>query len=109
MFYRCFFYAQYHSCGEVRLIRCTVDDNGSFSVPQTLVSGLVDLGVAGFPTVMITRRSRGSTEADPGRVDLDVFATVVLDLNIPGTISCNDTQDCVNAGLTTCQADRTCV
>ena len=98
-----------HHGGARGLIRCTVDDTGSFSVPQSLVSGLINLGVAGFPTVMITRRSRGSVEIQPGRVDLDVFATVVLDLNIPGFISCNDNADCVAVGLTTCQNDRTCI
>jgi hypothetical protein len=98
-----------HHGGAQGLVRCLVDDTGSFSIPQPLVSGLIELGVAGFPTVMIIRRSRGSVDIEPGRVDLDVFATVVLDLNIPGYISCNDNADCVAVGLTTCQNDRTCI
>ncbi len=97
-----------HHGGARGLIRCFVDDTGSFSVPQSLVSGLINLGVAGFPTVLITRRSRGSVDLDHGRVDLDVFASITLDLNIPGYISCNADADCVALGMTTCDQDRTC-
>jgi hypothetical protein len=98
-----------HHGGARGLVRCFVDDTGSFSVPQALVSGLVDLGVAGFPTVMITRRSRGSVAIEPGRVDLDVFASAILNLNIPGYVSCREDAHCVAVGMTTCQNDRTCI
>jgi hypothetical protein len=97
-----------HHGGARGLIRCFVDDTGSFSVPQALVSGLIDLGVAGFPTVKIIRRSRGSVQIEPGRVDLDVFSGVELNLNIPGYISCDTNADCVAVGMTTCQNNRTC-
>ena len=63
-----------HHGGSRGKIECELEDNGSFEIPAPLVSKLVDLGVAGFPTVSLTRVAAGGSnvctagarEADSG-------------------------------------------
>jgi hypothetical protein len=81
-----------HHGGKTGEVRCDVPDTGSFEIPASLVTSLVSLGLAGFPTVDVTRVSSG---ADPtGReVSLVVSSHVLLDADT-GVTSCREDTDC---------------
>ncbi len=87
-------------------IECEVDDTGSFTIPEPLISTLIADGVSGFPTLTLTRSSADSTPIEPGCVDLRVRSALDLEVIIPGLTSCNGDEDCTPPQ--TCQADLTC-
>lgn len=95
-----------HHGGTKGMVECDAPDEGSLELPASLVTALLDLGVAGFPTVVVTRRSVGSVTIAPGRVDLVVSSSVEHAVQIDGLTSCSADADC--PGGQTCQADLTC-
>jgi Cys-rich repeat protein len=95
-----------HHGGAKGAINCDVEDTGSLSVAESLVTGLITLGVAGFPTVTLSRVSTGSTDIAPGRVDLLVVQAVQRSLSIPGVVSCTTNADCPSGQ--TCTSTRLC-
>ena len=95
-----------HHGGAKGAINCDVEDTGSLSVADSLVTGLINLGVAGFPTVTLSRVSTGSFDIAPGRVDLLVVDTVQRSLSIPGFVSCTTNADCPSGQ--TCTSTRLC-
>ncbi|MBL4686467.1 MAG: hypothetical protein JKY37_17865 [Nannocystaceae bacterium] len=96
-----------HHGGSPATIVCEVEDNGTFEIPATLVNGLYDFGVAGFPEISITRQSIDSVMVGDRCVDLVVapFAAK-LAVEIDGVTSCNGNEDCPD-GMT-CQGDLSC-
>ena len=52
-----------HHGGTKGQIECDTADSGSLTIGASLVTQLVNLGVAGFPTVRLTRSSVGSKRA----------------------------------------------
>jgi hypothetical protein len=91
-------------------IQCDVADNGSVTVPASLVDALLAKGVAGFPTAFLTRRTIDSTDVGGGCVDF-AMTTVFngntgIQLMIPGITSCNEDMDCPT-GMT-CGPDLKC-
>ncbi|WP_437334101.1 hypothetical protein [Sorangium sp. So ce394] len=95
-----------HHGGTKGMIECSAEDTGSLDVPASLVTQLLDLGVAGFPTVIVTRRSVGSTTITAGRVDLVISSQIEKSVEIAGLTSCNDSSQCPEGQ--TCQPDLTC-
>ena len=95
-----------HHDGTNGKIECAVDDDGTLSIPPALTDKLMDLGVAGFPTVMVTRASLASTRTPLGRVDFRIYTYVETPVFIPGLISCTDDGEC-RAGQV-CRDDKTC-
>lgn len=95
-----------HHGGTKGMIECNVEDTGSLDVPASLVKQLLDLGVAGFPTIIVTRKSVGSTTIPPGRIDLTVSSQIEQAVVIAGLTSCNDDSQCPEGQ--TCQSDLTC-
>jgi hypothetical protein len=95
-----------HHGGTKGKIECDAADNGSLSIPAALATKLLNLGVAGFPTITIARVSRGSVQSSLGKVDLQVMSDLERAIDIEGLESCADTADC-SAGKT-CQRDLTC-
>jgi hypothetical protein len=87
-------------------IDCDVADTGSFDVPAPLVTALVALGRAGFPTVKVARTATAAAAKEPG-VKLVVGSQVELEVDT-GVISCGapTSQPCPDG--TTCQGDFTC-
>lgn len=94
-----------HGLTGSRLV-CEVPDTGGLTVPESLVSALVDDGLSGFPSLVLRRRSVDSTTRGGGCVDLQVFTTVEVPVEIPGLTSCSDDQDCPEGE--TCRGDLTC-
>ena len=96
-----------HHGGAKGLLKCEVPDTGSFQVPATLATQLLDLGYSGWPTIIVRRRARGSAVTSLGRVDLDIVHMSELDLQIEGLVSCFDDDPCIPLGQT-CQQDKRC-
>lgn len=95
-----------HHGGTKGMIECDADDTGSLELPAALVTKLLDLGIAGYPSVIVTRLATGSTTISAGRVDLVVSADVERFVDIAGLTSCTGDMDCPSGQ--TCQADLTC-
>jgi hypothetical protein len=96
-----------HHGGIKGKIECDVADTGSLTISAALMTQLINLGLAGFPEVSVTRSSIGSTAVGLGHVDVDVVAeNGVRLITIPGLISCNDTTECPMGKI--CQSDLTC-
>lgn len=95
-----------HHGGSKGMITCETDDDGALELSAALMGQLLDLGVAGFPTVIVSRKAIGSTTIDAGRVDLIVSSDVEAPITIPGLVSCTDDMECPDGQ--TCQDDLTC-
>jgi hypothetical protein len=92
-----------HHGGFKGQITCDVADDGSFDVPAALVGKLIDLGVAGYPTTTVTRRTRAAATLAAGRVELNVLSERILPIMIPGYVSCSEDDPCPS-GKTCSQA-----
>lgn len=95
-----------HHGGSKGKIECATADDGTLEIASTLVDPLLDLGVAGFPTIIVTRKVTGSATIAPGRVDLVISSEVEEAVTVDGLTSCNDTSQCPTGK--TCQSDLTC-
>lgn len=96
-----------HHGGTKGMIECVTDDTGSLDIAASLVTELVNLGTAGFPSILMTRKAPiGQAVIAPGRVDLVVQSAVEQAVTVPGVTSCNSSADC-KSGMT-CQSDLTC-
>ncbi len=78
-----------HHGGKKGEISCDVPDTGSFDIPASLVTQLVELGLAGFPTINVNRVS----------VDESGGASLVVS---------SDITRAVDTGVTSCQEDTEC-
>lgn len=83
-----------HHGGTLAEIECDVADTGALDIPASLVAGLFERGVAGFPAVTLTRRTVDSTATAAGCVELVVASAVTLDVAIDGLRSCSFDEDC---------------
>ena len=75
-------------------LECEVADTGALDVSASLMGKLVALGTAGFPKVVVNRRSVATTGLPAGRVKLSVFCEIQRELIIEGQISCDEDTDC---------------
>jgi hypothetical protein len=83
-----------HHGGTKGKIDCEVPDNGSMEIAASLVTGLIDLGVAGFPKIELHRYSSATAAVSAGVVKLEVDSWVVRPVQIVGFTSCNTDADC---------------
>ncbi|MFO0573373.1 MAG: hypothetical protein U1A78_05210 [Polyangia bacterium] len=96
-----------HHGGTKGMIECDAPDSGALEIPAAMITELLALGTAGFPTIVVTRSATpGSAVIAPGRVDLNVSSAVERAVQIPGVVSCNDSSMCAQGQ--SCQADLTC-
>jgi hypothetical protein len=95
-----------HHGGTKGKIECDVADSGSLDIPASLISRLLALGVAGFPTIVVTRESRGTATLALGDVELVVYSRIERSVEVPGVLSCTDDAECESPA--TCQPDLTC-
>jgi hypothetical protein len=93
-----------HHGGKKGEINCDVADTGSFDIPATLVSKLVSLGLAGFPTIEM-RRVHTSPASNEPNVKILLTSDVARDVDT-GVVSCNDSSQCPPGQ--TCDRDLTC-
>ena len=95
-----------HHGGSKGMIECDVADNGATTIAASLMSSLLSLGVAGYPTIIVTRSTTGSASIEVGRVDLVVSAVVEQAVIIPGQVSCTEDTQCPTGKK--CQSDFVC-
>ena len=95
-----------HHGGAKGKLECNTSDDGELTIPGGLVDRLVDLGVAGFPTIALTRRARSSRDAEPQGVSLSVLETVERPVEVPGVVSCTANGQC--AAGQKCATNLTC-
>jgi len=95
-----------HHGGSKGMIECDLDDTGSLSISAALVTELLGLGVAGFPTIIVSRAASARATVGSGQVALVVASTTERAVSVPGVDSCTDTEQCPSGE--TCQADLTC-
>jgi hypothetical protein len=94
-----------HHGGAKGLIECESADDGSLEVPSALVTELLDLGFAGFPTIVVTRRAVGSTQVSLGRIELLTSSKLERSVEIDGLVSCVPMAD---PSLEGCPAGQSC-
>jgi hypothetical protein len=87
-------------------IVCETDDDGAVDLHADLVTGLLDVGYSGFPSVTVTRRSSDVASTEDGCIDFAVQSVVVLPADIPGLVSCSGPDDCPDD--LDCLPDLTC-
>ena len=95
-----------HHGGSKGKILCDTADDGELVIGSELAGALRDLGVSGFPTIVVSRSATGSTAIRAGRVDLVTSSILEVPVTVPGLVSCNSDDDCPD-GLT-CQTDLSC-
>jgi hypothetical protein len=95
-----------HHGGSKGQIECDTADSGALTVSAALISKLLKLGVAGYPTVIVTRHAIGSTAITPGRVELEISSTVEQTVTVDGLVSCSKNADCPDGQE--CQNDLSC-
>jgi hypothetical protein len=95
-----------HHGGSRGKIECLAPDSGTLSIAASLVNPLLDLGAAGYPTIIVARRALGATVIPAGRVELELRSEVERPVTVPGLRSCTDATDCEPGE--TCRDDLTC-
>lgn len=95
-----------HHGGSKGQIECDTADSGALTISAALITKLLNLGIAGYPTVIVTRHTIGSTVIASGRVELEISSTVEQAVSIDGLNSCKDKTDCPDGQ--DCQNDLTC-
>ncbi len=95
-----------HHGGSKGKIECEVADSGSLTLSAAMMTRLLDLGAAGFPTVEVTRQATTHALATSGRVELMISSQVERPVTVPGVRSCTEDENCV--APETCQSDLTC-
>ena len=95
-----------HHGGARGKIICAAEDTGALTIPSALVTELMGLGVAGFPDVTLTRKSVGSAQIGPGRVEFVIFASQTRPIAIEGLTSCMTDDDCPDGKR--CGQDKAC-
>jgi hypothetical protein len=95
-----------HHGGTKAKIECLVRDTGTLSIPEPLITRLAAVGIAGFPSIVMTRVSEGWTSVAAGKISLRVASSVEREIQIPGLVSCTEDKDCPTGK--TCQQDLKC-
>jgi len=95
-----------HHGGSRGAVTCDSDDTGSVTISGDLMTKLLALGVAGYPTVIVTRTSTGTASLAKGHVELRVSSEFQTPVQIAGLESCGSDEECPTGK--TCQADLTC-
>jgi hypothetical protein len=95
-----------HHGGSKGVIECDFEDTGDAQLPAELLTRLLDLGVAGYPSLILSRESAASASTRSGRVELLIASKVERFVRIEGLESCTSSAEC-GAGKT-CRADLTC-
>jgi hypothetical protein len=93
-----------HHGGRKGEIQCDVPDTGSFSIPAGLITKLVDLGLAGYPTIGVKRITMATSTEQPG-LTLAMASPVERAVDT-GVTSCADSGECPDGQ--TCTEARLC-
>lgn len=84
-----------HHGGSKGKIECAAADTGSLTIPASLVTSLVGLGVYAAPKVDVTRRATGSVTVGTGSVKLQIDSLKSLPVTIEG-VTCGADAECAS-------------
>jgi hypothetical protein len=87
--------------GSAGYLECSVSDTGSYTIPADLISALIDLGVAGFPQLTVTRSSTGDAQVSTGIIEFVVQSLAIPTLEVEGYCSCFNSSECGSCSDTT--------
>lgn len=77
------------------LLSCDFDDDGTGTVPATLLDQLVNFGVSGFPSALVTRYTADqAVVGDDGCMELAVTSARTMDVRVDGFTPCNGPGQC---------------
>lgn len=96
-----------HHGGIRGMIECSTDDDGTLTISADLMSELIGLGVAGYPSVVLMRQSIDTAPIEPGIVKLEVSSRAERYVTLAGVESCTTDEDCTN-GKKCRTTDSTC-
>lgn len=80
--------------GSAGYMLCTTTDSGTLTIAANVLKALVELGVGGFPELLLKRSTHGEVSVDGGKIALEVEAVAKPALNIEGYCSCFNDSDC---------------
>ena len=81
-----------HHGGYKGQIDCEVPDTGSFDMPEPLITALIALGRAGYPSIDVQRIATGAAPNEPN-AHLNAVSGVLVDVDT-GVVSCMASTDC---------------
>ena len=87
-------------------IECEVPDTGSLVIDGALVTRLIALGTAGFPSVVLARSSTTFLALPTGQIKLSLMSEAQRAIRMPGQISCEQDSDCPSGQV--CQGNLLC-
>jgi hypothetical protein len=96
-----------HHGGIRGMIECDTEDTGSLTISAAMMTDLIGLGVAGFPSVVMVRSSLDTAQIAPGKVRLEVSSRAERYVTVKGVESCTTDDDC-SGGKTCRTTDSTC-
>ena len=73
---------------------CTFEDDGEGTVPGAVISALFDLGVSGFPSGTLSRRTADKTDITGGCMDFWVASPRTVSVDVDGYTPCFSDKDC---------------
>ncbi len=73
---------------------CRFADEGAGEVPASVIDGLMDLGVTGFPTGSVVRRTADHAPLGEGCIDFVASATLLAHVSISGYTPCRNDAEC---------------
>lgn len=80
--------------GSAGYVLCKTTDSGTLTISADVVKALVELGVGGFPELLLKRATHGESTVSGGKIGLDVEAVAKPPLDIEGYCSCFNDSDC---------------
>ena len=80
--------------GSAGYMQCTTTDSGTLTIAANVLKKLVELGVGGFPELLLVRSTHGEATVTAGKIALEVQAVAKPALNIDGYCSCFNNSDC---------------
>jgi hypothetical protein len=75
-------------------VYCTFEDDGEGTVPSSVVQQLVEVGVSGFPSGLLVRRTADKTAAGDGCTDLEISSRRDVAVDVIGYTPCISDNDC---------------
>jgi hypothetical protein len=81
-----------HHGGKKGEVDCDVPDTGSFEIPANLVTALVELGLAGYPTIVLTRVAAASSPEQPA-LHFAISSGIEREVDT-GVTSCTEDAQC---------------
>jgi hypothetical protein len=95
--------------GSAGYLECKLTDSGSLTIPAVPITRLIELGVAGFPQLILMRSTRAEASVPGGSIALQSTTVAIPTLTVEGVCSCFDSADCGSCDdstKTTCDSVR---